>query len=90
LVPLPPQKAHRLAKPAPREEGPAILDEGGGGGCADAWAAACYCADADAAAGGGACGAEDARAPVFSPELGLAVEPPRDAGTTLHALWSVL
>ncbi len=51
----------------------------------DAWAAAAYCA----AAGGGGCGAE-ARAPVFSAELGLAIEAPREAGTTVQQLWCVL
>ncbi|GBF88644.1 hypothetical protein Rsub_01543 [Raphidocelis subcapitata] len=78
------------AAKAHAEEDVTILDAAGAAG-ADAWAAACYCASADAAAagGGGGCGA-DARGPVFSPELGLAVEPPRDAGTTLRALWSVL
>lgn len=50
----------------------------------DAWAAAAYCA-----AAGGGCGAE-ARAPVFSTELGLAIEAPREAGTTVQQLWCVL
>jgi len=53
----------------------------------DAWAAACYAAAVDGGADGGAGG--DARDPVFSAELGLAVEAPRDPGTTLRQLWCV-
>jgi hypothetical protein len=72
-----------LAAPAPsrppREEDECVVaDEA----CAraDTWAAACYCAD-----GGG-----EARGPVFSPELGLAVEAPRDPSVTVRQLWCVM
>lgn len=72
-----------MAAPAPsrppREEDECVVaDEA----CAraDTWAAACYCAD-----GGG-----EARGPVFSPELGLAVEAPRDPSVTVRQLWCVM
>lgn len=45
----------------------------------DAWAA--YCAEGEAAGGG--------REPVFCPELGLAIEAPRD-GASIQQLWSIL
>ena len=60
-----------------RDEDSEVLDSDTRG---DAWAT--YYAD-DANSGGG--GGE----PVYSPELGLAIEAPRD-GATLQQLWSIL
>ncbi|KAI8470367.1 MAG: Bardet-Biedl syndrome 5 protein [Monoraphidium minutum] len=53
----------------------------------DTWAAACYGADGGAGGPGGGC---EAREPVYSRDLGLAVEAPRDPGVTVRQLWSVL
>jgi hypothetical protein len=47
----------------------------------DAWAAYCAEGDGDAAGSG--------REPVYCPELGLAIETPRD-GATIQQLWSIL
>lgn len=60
---------------------PDVLDDGSEQG--DAWAA--YYADGD----GGGCADDGGGEPVFSAELGLAIEAPRD-GLSVGQLWSLL
>lgn len=61
-----------------RDEDSEVLDSDTRG---DAWATY-YADDANSGTGGGG-------EPVYSPELGLAIEAPRD-GATLQQLWSIL
>jgi hypothetical protein len=90
-APGPNPAAPRPAPPLCRDEDVSIVDSA----ChpSDAWAAACYGADGCGDAGGGGAGggvAEGPREPVFSPELGLAVEAIRDPAVTVRQLWCVL
>lgn len=63
-----------------------ILDDGAS--CRpDAWAAAAY---GPGFGGGGRGDDEGPREPVYCPELGLAIEAPRDPGVTIRQLWCVL